>query len=459
MPLLDIALGFVTLTVGVGSALLAAVYWSAGGLTLLSFGLFALLFGTQILLTAPALAPLLSVSPQALAYISPMLNYWLPVPGLIFLEQMLGSGWWSQFRRLWQGWIVVAAGLTGYDLVAGPGAAADPVAQALIVVLMAIVLARVVGWGIPKTRDRLIQTFGFTALVSVVLHDNLVGFDLLPWDFTFDTTYGLGIFILSLGYTTARQFFSTQRELATMEYELRTASTIQSSILPSGTPSVPGLDIAVRYVPMRTVAGDIYDFVVNGPQVSVLVADVTGHGVPAALIASMAKVAFSAQAEAAPYPGQVLAGMNKALCGQLEGQFVTATYVHIDTSTHRVRYSNAGHPPPLLWQPGPGQIVELAGGGVFMGFDPGATYPASEIPVGRGDRLVLYTDGLLEVTNSAGQYFGDDELKAFIEANNERRVDDFADALLAHLQHWSGHGRDERPFEDDLTLAVVDIRA
>ena len=107
---------------------------------------------------------------------------------------------------------------------------------------------------------------------------------------------------------TARQFFSAQRELAAMEYELRTASAIQSSLLPPGAPPVRGLDVAVRYEPMRTVGGDMYDFVADGQRMGVLVADVTGHGVPAALIASMAKVAFSSQAAAAADPDKLIAG-------------------------------------------------------------------------------------------------------------------------------------------------------
>jgi phosphoserine phosphatase RsbU/P len=272
--------------------------------------------------------------------------------------------------------------------------------------------------------------------------------------------YGVSIFILSLGYVTARRFFSTQREIATMDYELQTARAIQLSLLPGETPAVRGLEVAVRYEPMRTIGGDLYAFVVNDQQLGVLVADVTGHGVPAALVASMAKVAFSSQADSVATPGKLLEGINRALCGQqLEGQFVTATYVHIDTNAHCVRYSSAGHPPPLLWQLGPRQILRLTSGGVFMGFDPEATYPAAETRVGRGDRLVIYTDGLIEVTNADGEFFGEDALQRFLEANSGLGADEFADALLAHLRRWSSRREDDRAFEDDVTLVVVSVQA
>ena len=210
-------------------------------------------------------------------------------------------------------------------------------------------MARVVGWGLPRTPERFAFTFGFGVYMSAGLHDILLSFGFLPWGTSLNAS-GLRIFVLSRGYVTTQWFFSAQRELATVEYELRTASDIQASILPRGVPSVRGLDVAARYEPMRMVGGDLYDFVSQDRQAAVLVADVTGHGVPAALIASMAKVAFTSQADAVGRPGDLLAGMNRALCGQMEAQFVTASYVSIDLEARCVRYSTAGHPPPLLWR-------------------------------------------------------------------------------------------------------------
>ncbi len=88
-------------------------------MTLLSFGLFAGLYGIRLLITTPILAPLVDVSPAARALVNASIGYWLPIPGLIFLEQLRGSGWQSSIRRLWQIWIVMALVFTGYDLTAG----------------------------------------------------------------------------------------------------------------------------------------------------------------------------------------------------------------------------------------------------------------------------------------------------------------------------------------------------
>ena len=189
----------------------------------------------------------------------------------------------------------------------------------------------------------------------------------------------------------------------------------------------------------------------------ILVADVTGHGVPAALIASMAKIAFTSQAACAGQPGELLGGMNRALCGHLERQFVTASYLYVDRERRLVRYSNAGHPPPLVWQPGSTQVLPLDEGGVFLGFDPQAAYATYEVPVSRGERLLVYTDGLLEITNPAGDYLERAGLERFLRERSDLRAEPFADALLRHLSRWSGRGAAGRPFEDDLTLVVIDI--
>src|SRR5262249_59175459 len=133
-----------------------------------------------------------------------------------------------------------------------------------------------------------------------------------------------------------------------VQRQLETARDIQRSLLPGRIPMPRGLDVAVRYVPAAAVAGDIYDFVEIGPScIGILVADVMGHGIPAALVASMAKLAFSLQIERAHDPSAVLTSMNQILCGQLQGSYVTAVYAVVDTNAGRVTLAHAGHPPPL----------------------------------------------------------------------------------------------------------------
>ena len=140
------------------------------------------------------------------------------------------------------------------------------------------------------------------------------------------------------------------QQLLTIQKELETARQIQMSILPSSIPKMEGLDIAARYIPMTSVAGDFYDFiVVDEKHLGILVADVSGHGMPSALIASMLKIALAAQTAHAADPAQVLLGLNQTLCGKFQHHFVTAAYLFVDMLKGTLTYAGAGHPPLLLW--------------------------------------------------------------------------------------------------------------
>src|SRR5262249_32114832 len=189
--------------------------------------------------------------------------------------------------------------------------------------------------------------------------------------------------------------------------ELEIARSIQSSILPKTIPAHAGLEIAARYVPMSAVAGDFYDFLpVDDKRLGILVADVTGHGVPAALIASMLKVAFVGQTAHAHDPALVLTGLNRALCGKFEEHFVTAAYLFVNLERAVLRYAAAGHPPQLLAPGRSTSVVELAEGGLMLGLFPEAEYSYAEMPIASGSRCLLFTDGLLESANSAQEEFG-----------------------------------------------------
>ena len=323
-----------------------------------------------------------------------------------------------------------------------------------VIVIMVVLLPHVVLWRHRDVVENVARAIGTTTLALTVIHDNLMGFQLLPWRVSLEM-YGIGMFILSLGIVTARRFFADQRELAVIEGELATARVIQSAILPHGSPVIRGVDIAVRFVPARSVAGDFYDFLpIDAARVALIVADVTGHSVPAALIASMVKVAFSSQRQHASEPGRVLDAMNKVLSGHFEGRFITAACLFLDADQPTLRYSLAGHPPPLLRKHATGELVDLTEGGLVLGLFADSTYPTGEIAFERGDRLVIYTDGITEATDAAGTWFGDGELRAFVAADGQATADGFLDALMFHLQRWSGRG--DRPFDDDLTVVVVD---
>ena len=249
------------------------------------------------------------------------------------------------------------------------------------------------------------------------------------------------------------------RQLLDINNELEMAREIQLSILPQEIPKIRGLEIAARYIPMSSVAGDFYDFiVVDDKHVGILVADVSGHGLPAALIASMLKVALAAQSQHAFDPSLVLAGLNRSLCGKFKHHYVTAIYVFVDMEKKSIRYAGAGHPPLLLWRTSTGSASEVVKNGLPLGLFPTETYSVAEVPVEPGGKAVLYTDAILEARSPSEQEFGMDLLKRFLESNHNLTADKFADSLLAELSDWSEHPKGNGQ-EDDITLLAIDFQS
>jgi len=245
------------------------------------------------------------------------------------------------------------------------------------------------------------------------------------------------------------------QQLLAIQKELETARLIQHSILPETVPRIDGLDIAARYVPMTAVAGDFYDFiVVDDHRLGILVADVSGHGMPAALIASMLKIALAAQAAHADNPAQVLQGLNQALCGKFQHHYVTAAYLFIDMNKRTLTYSGAGHPPLLLWNGNSGGIRDITENGLFLGKFDFATYSSVEIPLSAGDRCLLYTDGISETNNPQGVEFGSERFRQFLSDEKNGSASQLVDDLLIELSRWSSRGQDE-DLDDDITMVAV----
>lgn len=248
------------------------------------------------------------------------------------------------------------------------------------------------------------------------------------------------------------------RQLLNINNELEMAREIQLSILPHEIPKIRGLEIAARYIPMSLVAGDFYDFIiVDDKRLGILVADVSGHGLPAALIASMLKVALAAQSPHAFDPARVLSGLNQTLCGKFRNHFVTAAYLFVDTEKSCIKYAGAGHPPLLLWRESSMTASEVLENGLLLGLFPAASYSVAEFYVEGGDKAVLYTDGILETRNPSKEEFGPDLLKVFLESKHKLKADKFADSMLDELTGWSENHKGDGQ-EDDITLLVIDFQ-
>jgi serine phosphatase RsbU (regulator of sigma subunit) len=249
------------------------------------------------------------------------------------------------------------------------------------------------------------------------------------------------------------------RQLATMNSELEMARQVQLSILPRELPELPGLEIVARYLPMRSVAGDFYDFlVVDDKHLGILLADVSGHGLPSALIASMLQSALAWQCPHASDPCQVLSGLNWAINGKFESHFVTAAYLFVDLENGTLKYAGAAHPPLLLWQAKLGRATEYVENGLMLGPFANSTYSSVTFSPDHGDRVVLFTDGLVEPKNSVGKEFGVQRVRQILESKHDLRPGRFVDALLYDLSAWSEDAIGSSQ-SDDITLLAIDFKA
>ncbi len=244
-------------------------------------------------------------------------------------------------------------------------------------------------------------------------------------------------------------------QLLAIQKELETARQIQFSILPDEIPKNKGLDIAARYIPMTSVAGDFYDFiVVDDKRLGILIADVSGHGMPAALIASMLKIALAAQVAHADDPAQLLSGLNQTLCGKFQQHYVTAAYMYVDMTKHTLKYAGAGHPPLLLWNRSSASVRDVLENGLFLGKFKMATYSSVELPFAPGDWALLYTDGIPETTNPSEIEFGEARFRQFLAEEQSTSADQLADRLLQELSRWSAREPGDES-TDDITMVAV----
>jgi len=316
---------------------------------LIYFALFAGLYGLRLWLRAS----LVRVSLRHLVLhqrLLPGLSYLILVPAFLFFASL---GLRTRSDRLLNYTMAgIGAALALATFAFGDRAAYDHINSAVVILALLFVIGRIMFARIYRTdRDFAVIRWGLLVFIVFALVGNVA--NLISFPLQNLEPFGFLAFLASLGYVAARRTLKRDQQLNEIENELEVARRIQLSILPAEFPQSVHFQIASRYLPMTSVAGDFYDYVVSDDhQVGLLIADVSGHGVPAALIASMVKLAASSQRSTADDPASFLKGMNAALCGNTQSQFVTAAYVHLNAQSEELRYSAAGHPPMLLLRNG-----------------------------------------------------------------------------------------------------------
>ena len=242
------------------------------------------------------------------------------------------------------------------------------------------------------------------------------------------------------------------RERERVEQELRVARIIQEASLPKEVPQLEGWEITPLYRPAREVGGDFYDFFeLEDGRVGVVVGDATGKGVPAALVvtATYSMLRAVAQALGSFSPGEILAQVNETLLARIPlNMFVTCFYAILEPKSGHLVYANAGHDLPYLHRSGDAE--ELRARGMPLGLMPKMRYEEKETILHSGEAALLYSDGLVEAHDPAGDMFGFPRLRALIAEHGEKRS--LGELLLEELYSFTG-GRWEQ--EDDITLLTL----
>lgn len=451
--LFPIALGI--FLVALGAIAVAVFLYRRRRAAQLYFGVASFLYGARLVLDT-ATFQIIFPAPRRWAAIVWVITFLIGIPWILFLSEVVMIGW----RKLvwWVLAVQLAIAVFGISaLVSASDFGAARMANNIFVVLITVLFAvAVLLPGQPVGRELRVLRIGLVVMSAFVVYVNLVGAGFIRGNDNIEPL-GFFLFLLTLAYVAASRSIKNDERLLAINKELQIAREIQRSILPQGPPNTSGLAIAARYLPMSDVAGDFYDFVpVSDTGIGILVADVSGHGVPAALSASMVKIAVRAQAQHAANPATVLAGLNNSLYGNMQGQFVTASYLFVDVAARQFAYSGAGHPPMLVWRATTKTVDVVEENGLFLGAFPSCTY----IPFGSqyrpGDRFVLYTDGILEAANFHGEEFGRDRLSGVIAAHPHLDADALCDKVIDVVARWSST-RASSQQQDDLTLVIVDV--
>ena len=455
VEVLNIGFGFVLLAGGLLLVLLPALYRSGKDPALITFGAGVLLYGAVTLAQLLSIRAVVPLPDAVWEYAVAFGLYLQPVPAFRFVELYWGAGRFRVFRRIWQIHLAFTVCAAGFDIATGTPAGALTVHLSVTVVWMTVFLLQLAVGGIRRNREDGAVMFGSATVAVALLHDVAANFGALPWTASLLPPATL-IFVGCMAHSLLLRSLGNERRLAMIDVELQTARQFQQSLLPRALPPVSGGACAVRYLPMEAVGGDLYDFLPVGPgRFGILVADVSGHGIPAALIASMVKTGAAAQARVAERPAEVLATMNRHLYSQLDGNLVTAIYAFVDINARRVSLANAGHPHPLLLSNGRRNAEEAGTRGAALGLLPGEQYVATELTLSAGDRLVLYSDGLVEAKAPDDTLFEMHRLRTALIDHAALPADAWADQLLEQLTHWVG--KTDLALDDDLTLVVLDI--
>lgn len=258
----------------------------------------------------------------------------------------------------------------------------------------------------------------------------------------------------------ARAFNSMVPALADrirLRESVRLANELQQGLLPAESPEIPGFEVHGMAIYCDETGGDYFDYLrpvlLGEGRYALVIGDVTGHGIPAALIMTSARALLLSHAARSGSAGELLGVINESIARDAaQGRFITLAYLELDTNSKIIRAANAGHDPGLVYHAGTGVFDELPLGGLPLGIEARERYESIEVPwPDPGDILVLGTDGIWESRNPAGILYGKARLRELIRRNAHATAREIGDALLDELDAYRG----DAPRLDDITFVIL----
>jgi phosphoserine phosphatase RsbU/P len=243
-----------------------------------------------------------------------------------------------------------------------------------------------------------------------------------------------------------------EQMLIRMQEEHRLAADIQARLLPKSAPVLEGYDIAGVTYPAKIVGGDYFDFIpIDASRLAFCVGDISGKGIPAALLMSNLQATIRAETKQTVNPCECLNRSNQLLYRNTEAdKFATLFYGILDFEKHRVVYSNAGHNRPFLVRKS-GEMKELSKAGIAMSMIEQFEYPEDTINIDRGDMLVIYSDGITEAVNESNEEYGEERFSELACSFRGKSANNIVDEIVKEVSLFSG----TQPQFDDITLMII----
>jgi serine phosphatase RsbU (regulator of sigma subunit) len=478
--LVNVIIGALLFALGCAALALSAFRQKIKDRSLFYGGICCSIYGLRLLGNTWLIQASIDLSPLFWSYLDAFITYLIMFPGLLFAEQFFGPGWKLSIRRMWQIQMVYTLSAIVIDSLFGPRTAMGP-NSFLVILGLAVITAN--GLLLVLRKDVQIghgvkpALAGALFFVLMAVNTNLVDNHLVPWQWSLEPL-GMLVFVISLGYAIAQRYFTKERELLAMTYELREsalraeaaeaqaraiesenrrraqeleeARQLQLSLLPRSAPQLPYLEIAAYMKTATEVGGDYYDFhLAADGTLTVAIGDATGHGLKAGTIVTATKSLFEAFAQQ-PDITHIFQQASHALKRMnMRSLFMAMAIVKIDH--HRLIVSSAGMPPVLIYHAANRSVEEIAIRGMPLGSVMNYPYKQHEATISAGDVVVLMSDGLPERFNGRGEILGytrgGEILKEFADQSPEEIINHFVRAG----EIWA----EGRPQDDDMTFVVL----